>query len=181
MKQVYIVRHCKAAGQEPDAPLTEEGIQQAEELAEWFADKEIDSILSSPFERAYRTILPLAAKLGLDMALDDRLTERVLSGTNQEDWREKLRATYENLDIRYEGGESSAAAMNRAVSVVTEALNSGKKNIVIVSHGNLISLLLKFFDNRIGFSEWEAMSNPDVFQLTFPAEDKPAIDRIWNK
>lgn len=69
--------------------------------------------------------------------------------------------------------------MSRAASVVTEALNSGKKNIVIVSHGNLISLLLKHFDNRIGFKEWEGMTNPDVIQLTFLEEDKPSIQRIW--
>lgn len=178
MKKVYIVRHCKASGQESDAPLTEVGVQQAEELSEWFSDKGIDLILSSPFERAYRTISPLAGKLGLDIVQEDRLIERVLSGTNQEDWREKLRRTYEDLDLCYEGGESSNAAISRAVSVVREALDSGGNNIVIVSHGNLISLLLKYFDNRIGFNEWEVMSNPDVFLLVF-SEDKPSVKRIW--
>ncbi|MBD0383301.1 histidine phosphatase family protein [Paenibacillus sedimenti] len=179
MKCVYIVRHCKAAGQEPDAPLTEAGVQQAEELVKFFFKKEVDLILSSPFERAYRTILPLADKLGMEVALDNRLAERVLFSENHADWRDRLRKTYEDLDLCYEGGESSNMAMNRAVSVVLEALNSGKKNIVIVSHGNLISLLLKHFDNRIGFEEWEAMSNPDLFHLTFTAEDKPNIHRIW--
>ncbi|SFE73135.1 2,3-bisphosphoglycerate-dependent phosphoglycerate mutase [Paenibacillus catalpae] len=179
MKQVYIVRHCKAAGQEPDAPLTETGAKQAVELAEFFSGKEVDFILSSPFERAYRTITPLADRIGLDVALDNRLAERVLSSNIYEDWRERLRKTYEELDLCYEGGESSNLAMSRAASVVTEALNSGKKNIVIVSHGNLISLLLKHFDNRIGFKEWEGMTNPDVIQLTFLEEDKPSIQRIW--
>ncbi|MCM3630824.1 histidine phosphatase family protein [Paenibacillus glycanilyticus] len=179
MKHLYIVRHCKAAGQEPDAPLTETGIQQAEELAEWFSNKEVDFILSSPFDRAYRTIFPLASRLGIEITLDNRLSERILSSENHADWREKLSKTYEDLDLCYEGGESSNAAMSRAVSVVVEALNSGKKNIVIVSHGNLISLLLKHFDRSIGFKEWEAMSNPDVFQLTFSAENKSSkISRI---
>lgn len=85
MKQVYIVRHCKAAGQEPDAPLTETGAKQAVELAEFFSGKEVDFILSSPFERAYRTITPLADRIGLDVALDNRLAERVLSSNNYED------------------------------------------------------------------------------------------------
>ncbi|WP_435169352.1 histidine phosphatase family protein [Paenibacillus glycanilyticus] len=180
MKHVYIVRHCKAAGQEPDAPLSETGIRQAEELADFFSGREVDIILSSPFERAFRTIAPLAGRLGVDIATDDRLTERVLSGANHADWREMLRLTYEDPDLLYEGGESSNEAASRAVNVVTEALNSGKNNIVIVSHGNLISLLLKHFDNRIGFEEWEVMSNPDVFQLTFPA-GKPSIQRIWEE
>jgi 2,3-bisphosphoglycerate-dependent phosphoglycerate mutase len=50
--------------------------------------------------------------------------------------------------------------MSRAISVVMEVVNSGYKNAVIVSNGNLISLLLKQFDNRIGFREWESLSNP---------------------
>jgi len=37
MKRIYLVRHCKAAGQEPEAPLTEEGVTQAERLADFFA------------------------------------------------------------------------------------------------------------------------------------------------
>ncbi|ACS99590.1 histidine phosphatase family protein [Paenibacillus sp. JDR-2] len=180
MKQVYIVRHCKAAGQEPDAPLTEMGVRQAEELADFFSGRAVDFILTSPYERAFRTIAPLAGRLGVDIATDDRLTERVLSGANHADWREMLRLTYEDPDLLYEGGESSNEAMSRAVSVVTEALISGKNNIVIVSHGNLISLLLRHFDNRIGFREWEVMSNPDVFRLTF-TEDKPSIQRIWEE
>ncbi|WP_336788864.1 histidine phosphatase family protein [Paenibacillus sp. MMO-177] len=179
MKQVYLVRHCKAAGQEPDAPLTEAGVRQAEALADFFSGRAVDVILSSPFERAYRSIAPLADRLAVDIVMDDRLTERILSGSNHADWREMLRLTYEDPDLHYEGGESSNAAMSRAASVVSEALNSGRNNMVVVSHGNLISLLLKHFDNRIGFKEWEAMSNPDVFQLTFSSEDKPSIRRIW--
>lgn len=68
--------------------------------------------------------------------------------------------------------------MNRAVNVIKEILNSEKKNTVIVSHGNLISLLLKHFDNRIGFEEWEALSNPDVYQLSF-YNNTSSLKRIW--
>ncbi|GBG05576.1 putative histidine phosphatase family protein [Paenibacillus agaridevorans] len=50
----------QADGQEPDAKLTELGIQQAVNLTEFLLDKDIDFIISSPFERAYRTIAPLA-------------------------------------------------------------------------------------------------------------------------
>ncbi|MCA0757877.1 histidine phosphatase family protein [Paenibacillus sp. N4] len=178
MKHVYVVRHCKAEGQEPDAKLTEPGIQQAENLAEFLLDKDIESIVSSPFERAFRTIAPLAEQIGVEVVLDDRLAERILSSKNHPDWRDMLRKTYDDLDLRYEGGESSSTAMGRAISVVMEVLNSEYKNIVFVSHGNLISLLLKHFDDRIGFKEWESLSNPDVFHLSF-SENKPSIRRIW--
>lgn len=177
-KNIYIVRHCKAEGQEPHAALTKSGVRQAEELAAIFMDKEIDCILSSPYERAMGTIKPLADQLGIEVELDHRLAERVLSSENHPEWRDRLRHTYDDLDLCYEGGESSNTAMGRAISVVMEALNREHNNIIVVSHGNLISLLLKYFDNRIGFKEWEALSNPDVFHLSF-TEDTPVIRRLW--
>lgn len=178
MKNIYVVRHCQAEGQAPDAPLTAAGTQQAENLAVFLSDKNIDSIISSPFHRAYRTITPLADKLGIEIVLEERLSERVLSGKNHPEWRDMLLQTYEDLDLCYEGGESSSTAMGRAIRVIMEALNSEGSNIVVVSHGNLISLLLKHFDHRIGFQEWEKLSNPDVYQLSF-LEDEPSLRRIW--
>jgi 2,3-bisphosphoglycerate-dependent phosphoglycerate mutase len=177
-QNLYIVRHCQAEGQAPDAKLTDLGRQQAVKLADFLIDKEIDYIVSSPYERAYRTIAPLAERLGVEVVLDDRLTERVLSGKNNVDWRDMLRKTYEDLDLCYEGGESSSTAMSRAVSVVKEVVSGGYRNAVVVSHGNLISLLLKHFDSRIGFEEWEALSNPDVYQLSL-AENQTSLHRIW--
>ena len=110
--------------------------------------------------------------------MDERLTERILSGRNEPAWREMLRRTYDDLDMCYEGGESSRTAMHRAVRVVEEIQQNSSQNAVIVSHGNLISLLLKHYDNRIGFREWEGLSNPDVYRLSF-LEDAPGIQRIW--
>ncbi|WP_248931164.1 histidine phosphatase family protein [Paenibacillus hamazuiensis] len=178
MKHIYIVRHCKAEGQAPDARLTAAGVEQAEKLAEFLSDKAIDLIISSPFARAYHTIKPLSDKIGVEIALDERLMERVLSDKNHPDWRDMLRRTYDDLDLCFEGGESGNTAMSRAIRVVEELRNSSCKNAVIVSHGNLISLILKHFDDRIGYKEWEALSNPDVYRLSI-VENKPDIQRIW--
>lgn len=154
------------------------GELQAEKLADFLADRDVKHIVSSPYERAYRTVAPFANRHGIDAVLDDRLAERVLSGESHPDWRERLMRTYDDLDLCYEGGESSRTAMRRAVQVVEEVANRGNANAVIVSHGNLISLLLKYYDDRIGFSEWEKLTNPDVYQLIF-ASDKPIIRRVW--
>jgi 2,3-bisphosphoglycerate-dependent phosphoglycerate mutase len=53
---IYIVRHCKAEGQSPDANLTDEGYLQAERLAEFLYDKKIESIICSPFVRANQSL-----------------------------------------------------------------------------------------------------------------------------
>ncbi|AFH62508.1 histidine phosphatase family protein [Paenibacillus caseinilyticus] len=179
MKTIYVVRHGQAEGQEPGAKLTENGVQQAARLVSFFGGRQVDCILSSPFERAYSTILPLARQRGIQIQTDERLAERVLSGGSHPEWREMLRRTYDDLDLCWEGGESGRAAMKRAAAVVEEVLNSHYTSAVLVSHGNLISLLLKLYDERIGFAEWERLTNPDVYQFSF-RDELPEIQRIWN-
>ncbi|WP_314588333.1 histidine phosphatase family protein [Paenibacillus terrigena] len=53
-------------------------------------DKDIDYIISSSYERANRTIKPLSDKIAVEIALDERLTERVLSDKNHPVWRERI-------------------------------------------------------------------------------------------
>jgi 2,3-bisphosphoglycerate-dependent phosphoglycerate mutase len=175
---IYLVRHCKADGQEPDAPLTEEGRQQANRLAELLYAREIDCILSSPFVRTIDSITPLAKMLQRNVVTDERLAERILCGGNRPNWREMLRNTFDDLELCYEGGESSGAAMNRAMAVIGEVRDGLHSNIVITTHGNLMALLLKACGAHFGFEEWEALSNPDVYRLQFDGSS-PTVTRIW--
>jgi 2,3-bisphosphoglycerate-dependent phosphoglycerate mutase len=177
-KKIYVVRHCKAEGQEPEAPLTPAGQQQAEALAEFFEETPIDRIISSPYARALGSVGPLSQRRRVPVEQDERLAERVLSTQPIPDWYERLRDSFDDLHLCYEGGESSHTAMKRAVEVVHEVLASDATNTVLVSHGCLITLLLKHFDERFGFAEWESLTNPDVFVLTVE-QDKLRVDRLW--
>ncbi|WP_152394873.1 histidine phosphatase family protein [Paenibacillus guangzhouensis] len=181
MKQIYVVRHCQAEGQAADAPLTAVGQEQAQDLAAFLADRPIDYIVCSPYVRACDTIAPLAMQLGIEVQLDERLTERVLSEQNCPDWMDMLRATYDDLELCFEGGESSRMAMQRVVQVVQEMLERPGEHAVLVSHGNLISLLLKYFDDGFGFEQWRALSNPDVYLLSFSDYQQPSMTRLWLK
>ncbi|WP_411346249.1 histidine phosphatase family protein [Paenibacillus sp. WLX1005] len=60
MQELYIIRHCQAEGQEPNAPLTMLGQEQADRLAAQFDAIPLDVIISSPYLRAIQTIQPLA-------------------------------------------------------------------------------------------------------------------------
>ncbi|QHW29707.1 histidine phosphatase family protein [Paenibacillus rhizovicinus] len=175
----YVVRHCKALGQSPAAKLTDEGYKQAVRLAEWLSDKKIERIISSPYDRAIQSMIPLASQLAITVDTDLRLAERVLCAEDHPRWREMLRSSFLDLDLRYEGGESSRAAMMRAAAVVDELRSSGHANVVLATHGNLMTLLLKVYDrDRFGFEQWAALTNPDVFHLEFQ-EDLPVIRREW--
>lgn len=165
MKTLYVVRHCKAEGQEADAPLTPGGVAQSHGLADSLATANIERIISSPYVRATQSIAPLAWRLNLAVELDMRLAERVLCAGSRPDWQECLHASFLDLDLSLEGGESSRQAMQRAVAVVTELQRHSAQTTLLVTHGNLMALLLKHFDDSIGFAEWCALSNPDVYRV----------------
>ena len=178
-KTLYIVRHCKAAGQQPDAALTAEGHLQAEQLAEQLAAVPIDRIISSPFARATQSIAPLADRLGLPIATDKRLAERVLVAGDLSEWLAALKSGFDDLDRSFPGGESSRAAMERALQVVSEVMALPVNVTVVVTHGNLMTLLLKHFDDRIGFAEWQQLTNPDIFRIAW-ASGRAEITRVWD-
>ncbi|MEH7391073.1 hypothetical protein [Bacillus sp. JJ1474] len=70
---------------------------------------------------------PLAKRLNIEIELDRKLTERILSSENLPDWLEKLKTTFANMELKFEGGESSQAATERIVEVVEGILSSEKK------------------------------------------------------
>ena len=174
---LLIVRHCQAQGQQPNAGLTLVGERQAEELAAFLDQQHVDRIVSSPFVRAIHSIEPLARLKNLPIETDDRLVERTL-GEPARDWQDRLRATFADLDLRFPGGESSREAMERARSAIADILQQRASATVVVTHGNLMTLLLKYFDHRFGFVEWHALTNPDVYEVTVDAE-RTSVARIW--
>jgi 2,3-bisphosphoglycerate-dependent phosphoglycerate mutase len=173
---LYLVRHAAATGQEPEAPLTAEGRFQSGKLAEFFRDIELDLVVSSPYVRAVETILPLAQERGLSVETDPRLKERVLCGRPRDDWMDLLKRSFEDPHLCFEGGESGKEALERALSALKDWTRSSAKNVAIVSHGNLLALILGHFDRRFGFEGWKAMSNPDVYQVRLP---EGRVERIW--
>lgn len=177
MKRLFIIRHCRAEGQEPEAPLTAEGMKQAQELAEALEGAGIEFILSSPFIRAVDTIRPLSERLGKEIHVDNRLQERILSPTHLENWMELLEQTYLNPDMKLKGGESSNEAAARGLEVIREALTRPENTIAIVTHGNLMSLLIRHYDPPFGFREWKKLSNPDVYCLEFSDGRTRGVER----
>jgi 2,3-bisphosphoglycerate-dependent phosphoglycerate mutase len=177
VKPVYLVRHCKTTGQEPEAPLAPEGREQALVLADFLAPLGVERIVSSPFVRARDSIVPLAERLGLPLETDERLRERLFSLVGLPDWLERYRASFDDLDTALPGAESGTQAMARGVAAVEDAIRQDRVT-VLVSHGNLLTLIRRHFDGRSGFEEWQALSNPDVFCLTAEGEVK-RVERIW--
>ena len=92
---LFLVRHCSAMGQEPEAPLTVEGVDQAKKLADFLCNHGVSRIISSPYCRAIDSARPLATVLKISIETDVRLVERNLGLVSDGDWRAALRESFE--------------------------------------------------------------------------------------
>lgn len=174
-KTIYLIRHCEATGQAPDAELTETGKKQAQDLAEFLQTRQVIHFISSPFTRAIQSIEPAADRLNLPIEIDDRLAERVLSSEDLPDWMEKLEESFHDADLKFAGGESGKEATDRAM----EVLNEMEDKTAAVTHGNLLGLLLKQIDASYGFSEWKRLTNPDIYEVEIRGRDL-SVKRVWD-
>jgi 2,3-bisphosphoglycerate-dependent phosphoglycerate mutase len=160
---IYLIRHCRAEGQESFAPLTDEGHRQSELLAALIARTGISRIVASPYKRAIDSATPLAKMLAVPVHTDERLIERVLSDPPLVNWREHLHGTFIHPDFALPGGESSMKAMARGRAAVDAAVSGAAGRVAIVTHGNLLTLILQSLTGRGDFEVWEKLTTPDVF------------------
>jgi 2,3-bisphosphoglycerate-dependent phosphoglycerate mutase len=175
MPDVLLVRHAAALGQAPNAALTEDGERNAEALADVLASQRIDRVISSPFLRATQTIGPFCQRAGLEVEVEPRLAERVLCEHDLPDWRDHLRRSFDDLDYCVGAAESARVAQVRGVQVLKEAL-AARQRCVLVTHGNLLALLLNSIDPRFGFEGWAGLSSPDLYVVR---DTGTSFERLW--
>jgi 2,3-bisphosphoglycerate-dependent phosphoglycerate mutase len=175
---IYWARHCQTTGQDPEAPLTQQGHQQARRLAEFIREFGIERIVSSPYLRALQSIQPFAELSGCEIETDARLTERVLSRAPVQDWKDALRKSFENQNYSLPGGETGSTAADRAEAVFNECILR-RRTTIVVSHGNLTALLLTRLGHAISFEASLRLTNPDLFRIEWSGCGYDII-RIWD-
>ncbi|MYA60824.1 MAG: histidine phosphatase family protein [Chloroflexi bacterium] len=177
---LILIRHCQATGQEPDAPLTEFGQHQAQTLADFLTDYPIDHITTSEYLRARHSIEPFAHMNGMSIDQDDRFNERILSTEPIEHWQDIVKDSFDDHDLRAPGGESANEVLRRAWSGLNEVIGAGYEMPLVVTHGNLLALVLHSIDPAFGFQGWKSLTNPDVFVLGDAGSGRMTFERIWN-
>lgn len=161
--------------------MTSIGIKQAKQLADFLSKNRInaDRIVSSPYLRAIESIKPYAEKNKLNIDVDDRLKERILSEDPIDDWLEVLEQSFDDPDFCLPGGESGNDAVKRVEMVLENVLaDSNVSNVVVVSHGNIIALLLSRYQPEFGFEGWKKLRNPDVFLVNDDNEHR-SVKCLW--
>ena len=180
-RKLLLVRHCKASGQELDATLTEVGAKQAETLAGFLSDMGVDKIVSSTYRRAQQSIEPFATSMGLAIQIDHRLDERTLSASPIDNWREVVRDSFDDMDLRAPGGESAREVLTRGWACLIDLLDNGWVLPLAVTHGNLMALVLASLDSGFGYRGWKELSNPDAFILRDAPDGRFEFVRIWGE
>ena len=181
MKRIVLIRHGKAAmaGKDHERELDEDGIIQANSLKEKLVNLGLrsDKIYSSPFKRAIQTIKPFAETNPeiiikeqkdleeIHMPKDEKLTKHQLI---EKMWNDENFKILDGLSHKehYE-------KINPFLTEVFENFKLNNQDLVIISHGVLIGMIIKFFFKiDFSFSDWKTMTMPDIYFLNFDDKNK---------
>ena len=184
---IYFVRHAISPfsiGNEKERGLFEQGKQDAHKVAQLLIDEGINAIKSSTYKRAIETVKALADQLNLPILEFEELRERPIASLEYEVAEEELQVgikkSFEDIDYCLLGGESTREAQDRAIPIIKRLLTKyeGMK-IVIGTHGNIMTIIMKYFDNSYGNEFWKQTTKPDIYQLEFEGSKLNKVERIW--
>jgi broad specificity phosphatase PhoE len=190
--RVLLVRHGQSTyntegrlpGQLPGVPLTDEGRRQASRAAIALSGLRLDTVVSSPLERALETARIIARGWALEVREDPRLMDtdvgswagRKIGEIAKDDpnWSAFLKKPTEPPP----GVESMAAAQARATAVIEglRADPSTGENVVVVAHADIVKLIVAHYTGiTIEGALALHISNASITALAFAGEHPPAL------
>lgn len=176
MKTIVTIQHTQSVhhtngmvGSWTDWKLSQQGIIQAEKIGEKFklefAAKEF-VLYSSDLLRAKQTAEIIGKHLSLTPILRKELRERNLGrccGKSVKWLRENMETAEKTIDDRmFSDAESRRDEWNRLKPFFDEIMSNGEKNIMIVSHGDLLSVFNAMF-LKLGV---ESINDCEIFGLS---------------
>lgn len=192
MVNLYLIRHGRQNSSlcNVDVELSTAGRSQAELLRERLQHYHIDALYSSNLLRAIQTAEILNKTLQLPQVIREEIKEisfGQLEGLAEEYIEEHFHAFQEEQkklleDIPYPGGENGTSVYERAMPVIQEIVQSGKKNIAIVTHGGIIRVLMAalFGKNQAKrFLFGVSLENTGITHLVYnPQNDRFYLERF---
>ncbi len=181
MNTYYFVRHAHAYWTPDESrPLSANGQKDAQRVADILEKFPISMIFSSPYKRAFQTVIPLSEQFIIPIDVISNLRERTLCKGKIDKFLEAVEMTWRDFEFSHPGGESNNAAQHRGVSFIHKLEQKFRdEHIVLATHGNLMALTMQFFDTSIDFSFWESLSMPDIYVLEVDADKQAHILRLW--
>ena len=172
----FICRHCKSVmgGDEKLRELDDDGLKQSISLSKKIAEKVNDNtvIISSPFKRAVQSLEPMSKIYSnITISPNENLKEIAIGKSDQFTKHEIIEKMWSDSDFKVPSGESQKECFERMkpfLQSTFDQFKKEKKNIILVTHGNLIGIILKYFFNLdFDFNKWKEISMPDFYEIEF--------------
>ena len=173
--KLYVVRHGETIENANNClvgrlntSLTEKGINQAKQVSEYFKDKNIDLIVSSPLDRCKKTA-EIISQNKIPIIYSDSLL-----GRDHGEFTGKPRDSIDfdeywnyNKNIQYKKAESVRQFYDRVAKLIEELKMTYKdKNIIIVTHSGIMRVLYYYFKGipKDGILSEITIKNCEVFE-----------------
>ncbi|MGE7695217.1 histidine phosphatase family protein [Lysinibacillus sp. NPDC094177] len=183
---IYMIRHAESPfiiGQERTRKLSNQGEIDAKKVTAIMNEKKIDLVVSSPYIRAIQTIEGIVDSKNIEVKVFEELRERQLKGAYklpEEEIQQAIKKSFEDIDFKLSGGESVRDVQNRAIPIINDLLNNYKtQTIIIGTHGNVMTIIMNYFNKEYGYDFWKNTSKPDIYKLVFSKEKLQLVQRIW--
>ncbi|MDD5751326.1 MAG: histidine phosphatase family protein [Candidatus Peribacteraceae bacterium] len=148
---IYILQHGETEWNVADiyqglksSPFTERGREQIRKAAQYFTDKNIEKLFSSPLERAVETAKVISETIGIDIEIIPSFYE--IDCGSFEGKPRQIYKKEKGIEPRFPNGESFADVYKRVEKDV-ERLASLPKNILIVGHGGTNRVIASIITN----------------------------------
>ena len=175
-KNLYLIRHGKASmeGSDRERILDNDGKIQATSLCkkikEQFQNQKI-RIISSPFKRAMQTIEKLSSDMSINIEQSDSLEEIRIGKDENSSKHQIIEKMWSDENFKVKNGSSQSEHVKMIKQNIEKILNDfyeNNYNLILVSHGNSIGIILKYFLNTsFTFNDWKKISMPDMYCLEF--------------
>src|SRR5690625_2901242 len=155
LTNLYFVRHAHSTftPDELGRPLSSKGFEDVEKINKILSKENIDIVISSPYKRALQTVEGVAKSIGKEVIIYDGFKERTLSRIPVDDFHSAITKVWAEPTFSWEGGESNIIAQERGVNTTLTVLKRYEnKNIVVGTHGNIMVLIMNYFDKKYGFN-----------------------------
>ncbi|MCR8635507.1 histidine phosphatase family protein [Paenibacillus radicis (ex Xue et al. 2023)] len=185
---IYMVRHAESPfsiENERVRELSPKGRADAEAVTNIMLQQNIQAIVSSPYRRAIQTVEGLAKQLGLEIEIEEDLRERLLADSyypmEDQDFMPTIERVFKEPSFAMPGGESNEASQKRSISALQQVMKRHKgKNIAVGTHGNIMTVMMNYFDSSYGLEFWKQTSKPDIYKLQFDNRDQLIeVRRLW--
>lgn len=180
MTIIYFVRHAAPNYNNHDdavRELTPQGLIDRKRVTEFLWNKDIDTVLSSPYKRALDTVREFADAKGLEITLVDGFRERKVDSGWIEDFNGFCRRQWEDFAFKLSDGESLREVQKRNIDALNQVLYTyNDKNIVIGSHGTALSTIINYFDSSFGYNEFVKIKNLMPWIVMFKFERNKCVE-----